>query len=218
MNTLIFAAGTITPGRALQQAIASSELIIAADKGAAAALHYGLTPTIVVGDLDSIPKATLQQLRTTNSQIIQAPVEKDETDTELAITIAIEHGATSITLLGALGGARFDHTIANILLLADIDSVPMRIIDGPTSCWLLRGPTSSSITGNVGDLLSLFPLTNDATNVSTHGLYYPLHNDTLHFGKPRGVSNSLTQEQASVSLTSGLLLVIHTDIHELHED
>lgn len=218
MYTLIFSGGTVTPGQALNQAIASADLIIAADKGAATALHYGCTPAIVVGDFDSLAEPILQQLRTAKSQIIQAPVEKDETDTELAVNIALEHGATTITLLGGLGGSRFDHTMANILLLADFDIVPLRIIDGPTVCWLLRGPTDSAITGNVGDLLSLFPLTTDATEVSTDGLYYPLHSETLRFGKPRGVSNYLTRQQASVSLATGLLLVIHTNIQELHED
>ncbi len=108
--------------------------------------------------------------------------------------LAIERGATSITLLGALGGDRFDHTIANVLLLAGFDKVPIQIIDGPSTCWLLRGPGHSTIEGQVGDLLSLLPLTGDATGIRTRGLYYPLNGETLRFGKPRGVSNVLTGE------------------------
>jgi thiamine pyrophosphokinase len=88
-------------------------------------------------------------------------------------------------------------------------------VDGPTICWLLRGPGSSSIEGHAGDLLSLIPLTSETTGVRTNGLYYPLRGETLHFGKPRGVSNVLTREQAEVSLEQGLLIIIHTNVQEL---
>lgn len=214
MQVVIFAGGTVRSGKAMQVALTTADLVIAADSGAATALQYGHVPAIIVGDLDSLNTPTLQQLQQQGSQLIQAPVEKNETDTELAIQVALEQGATAITLLGAFGGARFEHTIANILLLAGFETVPIRIVDGPSTCWLLRGPGRSLISGQVGDLLSLFPLTTDATGVQTSGLYYPLHNETLYFGKPRGVSNVLTQEQAEVVLETGLLLIIHTSVQE----
>ena len=108
------------------------------------------------------------------------------------------------------GGARFDHTMANVLLLAGFDSVPIKIVDGPSVCWLVKGPGTTAIDGHVGDLLSLLPLTGDASGIRTSGLYYSLQGETLYFGKPRGVSNVLTQEHAEVSLERGLLLVIHS--------
>jgi thiamine pyrophosphokinase len=215
MHAIIFAGGTLRPGKAVNAAIASADLILAADSGAATVLQYGIAPAFVVGDFDSLDALPLQQLQERGSQIIQAPIEKDETDTELAIDTAIEHGATRITLLGALGGPRFDHTMANVMLLAGYEKVPIQIVDGPTICWLLRGPGSSSIEGLAGDLLSLIPLTSEANGVLTDGLYYPLHRETLQFGKPRGVSNVFTGEQAEVSLEQGLLLVIHTNVQEL---
>jgi len=215
MHVVIFAGGTLKPGKAFYQAIASADLIIAADSGAATALQYGCIPAIVVGDFDSLDTHLLQELSEQGSQVRQVAVEKNETDTELAVQAAIEQGATNITLLGALGGERFDHTMANILLLADIETVPAKIVDGPSTCWLLRGPGSSFINGQKGDLLSLLPLTGEATGVRTKGLYYPLHGETLRFGKPRGVSNVLTQEHAEVSLVGGMLLVVLTDTSEL---
>ncbi len=215
MHVVIFAGGTLQPGKAVDAAIAQADRIIAADSGAAAALSYGRIPATVVGDFDSLDISLQQQLRQQGSQFIQAAVEKNETDTELAVQVAIEQGATAITLLGALGGVRFDHTVANILLLAAVETVPIRIIDGPSTCWLLRGPGHTTISGHNGDLLSLLPLTNEATGIRTCNLYYPLYGETLYFGKPRGVSNVLTQEHAEVSLEKGLLLIIHTDIEEL---
>lgn len=215
MHAIIFAGGTLTPGKAFQKAIASADLVIGADSGAVTALRCGCTPNIVVGDFDSLDGQLLQQLSEQGSKIIQAAVEKNETDTELAVQLAIEQGATEITLLGALGGIRFDHTMANILLLTNFATAQIRIVDSPSIGWLLHGPGKTVIEGQVGDLLSLLPLTGDARGVKTEGLYYPLHGETLYLGKPRGVSNVLTQELAGVSLESGMLLVIHTDAQEL---
>ena len=216
MHVVIFAGGTVQTGTSVHTALARANLIIAADSGAEAALSYGRVPAFVVGDFDSLT-LSVTELEAKGSQLIHANVEKDETDTELAVQVALKQGATEITLLGAIGGARFDHTMANILLLADIETVPMRIIDGPMMCWLLHGPGHTIISGQSGDLLSLFPLTSDATGIRSHNLYYPLQGETLRFGKPRGVSNELTSEHAEVSLESGLLLVMHTSKLELHE-
>src|SRR5258707_14371564 len=216
MHVVIFAGGTLKPGKGFSRAIASADLIIAADSGAATALQYGCIPAIVVGDFDSLDTHLLQELSERGSQVRQVAVEKNETDTELAVQAAIEQGATNITLLGALGGERFDHTMANILLLADIETVPAKIVDGPSTCWLVRGPASSVIDGQQGDLLSLLPLTSEATGVRTKGLYYPLYGETLRFGKPRGGSKLLPQEQGEGCLVGGSVLVVHTDTSELN--
>lgn len=214
MHVVIFAGGTLRPGRAVEASITSADLVVAADSGAATALHYGRTPAFVVGDLDSLT-LPVSELEAMGCQFVRAATEKNETDTELAMQVALEHGATEMTLLGGLGGARFDHTMANILLLAGFEETPIRIVDGPLVCWLLRGPGSTSIVGQPGDLLSLLPLTGAAVGVRTTDLYYPLYGETLRFGRPRGLSNVLTREHAEVSLEGGMLLVIHTAAHEL---
>ena len=145
MRVIIFAGGIYQPGQASQRAIVDADMLIAADSGAATALRLGHVPAYIVGDFDSLDKQLVEQLRARGSRIISAAVEKDETDTELAVQLAIEQGATEITLLGALGGERFDHTIANVFLLAGYDNVPIKIIDGPSTCWLLHGPGSTTI-------------------------------------------------------------------------
>jgi thiamine pyrophosphokinase len=217
MHVVIFAGGTVRPGKALYNAIASADMIIAADSGAATALQYGCIPSIVVGDFDSLDASLLEDLIKRGSEIRRAAVEKDETDTELAVQVAIDEGAKRITLVGALGGARFDHTMANILLLAGFEGVPMTLVDGPSICLIVRGPGSSPIDGQVGDLVSLLPLTGDARGIRTRGLYYALKRETLSFGKPRGVSNVLTEEHAEVFVEGGMLLVIYTSVEELEE-
>ena len=215
MHVVIFAGGTLRPGKAFYAAIDNADMCIAADSGAATALQYGCIPRIVVGDFDSLGDLLLEDLVMRGSEIRRAAIEKDETDTELAVQVAIDEGATRITLAGAFGGARFDHTMANILLLAGFEDVSIMLVDGPSICWLVRGPGSSIIDGKAGDLVSLLPLTGDASGIGTKGLYYALKGEALTFGKPRGVSNVLIEEHAEVSLESGMLLVIYTNVEEL---
>jgi thiamine pyrophosphokinase len=195
----------------------SADMCIAADSGAAKALQYGCTPHIVVGDFDSLGRELFEDLRKQGSEMRQAAVEKDETDTELAVQTAIDEGATRITLLGAFGGARIDHEMANILLLAGYKDIPITLVDGPSICWIVRGPGNTAIDGSKGDLVSLLPLTGDASGIRTEGLYYPLQGETLAFGKPRGVSNVLTGKHAVVSVENGILLVVYSNVEELKE-
>ncbi len=218
MHVVIFAGGTLRPGKAFYASMGSADMFIAADSGAASALQYGCIPRIVVGDFDSLDASLLEDLIRRGSEIRHAAAEKDETDTELAVQVAIDEGATRITLIGALGGARFDHTMANILLLAGFEDLPMTLVDGPSICWIVRGPGSSAIDGQVRDLVSLLPLTGDASGIRTKGLYYALNGETLSFGKPRGVSNVLIEEHAEVSLESGIVLLIYTSVEELKEE
>ena len=215
MHVVIFAGGALRPGKAFYAAISSADMFIAADNGAATALQFGCTPRIVVGDFDSLDGLLLEDLGKRGSEIRRAAVEKDETDTELAVQRAIDEGATRITLAGALGGTRFDHTMANILLLAGFEDVPITLVDGPSMCWLICGPGSSAINGQVGDLVSLLPLTDDASGIRTKGLYYALKGEALSVGKPRGVSNVLNEEHAEVFVEGGMLLVIYTNMREL---
>ena len=210
MHVILFAGGVVQDGPAVAEALAAGELIIAADSGAQTALERGYIPAFVVGDLDSLSREVLADLQARGSQVMPAPVEKNETDTELAIELALRQGATRISLLGGLGGERFEHTFANLLLLAAYDDTLLEIVDGPSRGWLLRGPGQTQIAGHPGDLLSLFPLMASAEGVSTEELYYPLRNETLQFGRPRGISNVLLSESATVSLEKGMLLVIHT--------
>ena len=106
MHAVIFAGGTLRPGRAFYDAIGSADMFIAADSGAATALQYGCTPRFVVGDFDSLDGPVLEELGRRGSQVRRVAVEKDETDTELAVQVAIEEGATMVRIGTALFGER----------------------------------------------------------------------------------------------------------------
>jgi len=187
--------------------VTPDDLIIAADGGAEVARELGLKPQVAVGDLDSLSSEVRAWLEGIGCQFMEHPARKDETDTELAIQYALHEGADEIVLLGAVGD-RLDHTLANVGLLAmpELAEVRARIVSGATEVWLVRDELT--IDGQPGDLVSLLPLGQDALGVSTEGLEYALHDDTLRFGPARGVSNVMTSWRARVTLRSGLLLAL----------
>jgi thiamine pyrophosphokinase len=202
----------LTLAHALGQA---SDLLIAADGGSHHCQTLGLTPHILIGDLDSTPPETVAALERAGTRIIQHPVRKDQTDLELAIEWAIANGASGITILGALGG-RWDQTLANLLLptLPAFGSIPIRIIDGSQQITAVRGPGSLSLTGAPGETVSLIPVGGPVHGITTVGLEYPLTDGTLQLGSTLGVSNSLLEKTATITTQSGLLVCVHISTTE----
>jgi thiamine pyrophosphokinase len=120
-------------------------------------------------------------------------------------------GAGAITFLGALGGVRIDHALANVALLEHpaLGSRPATMYDErATRISLLAGVRD--LAGRVGDLVTLLPLGGAAEGVVTAGLRFPLAGETLELGRSRGLSNVRTSPVARVSVESGRLLVIET--------
>ena len=207
MRAIIIANGQIHDGDFLRSLVAPTDLVICADGGVGNALALGLQPQVVVGDLDSFDSDLQAQLEGEGCQVITHPARKDETDLELAMKYAVERGAQEVLILGALGN-RLDHTLANVLLLAlpELRSVQARILDGRQEVFLIRD--EALVEGQVGDTLSLLPLTEQVAGIYTEGLEYPLKNGTLYLGPARGVSNVLTSPQARVWIGQGLLLAV----------
>ena len=194
------------------------DLVIGADGGSATATALGLRLGLVVGDADSLAPDALERFRAAGIPAEGASVDKDETDTELAIVAAVRRGASEIAILGALGGPRLDHALANVALLAHpaLVGIDASIVDPSARVRLLSAPerdgapAALSLDGRVGDTVSLVPLGGDAEGVVTSGLRFPLADEVLAFGRARGVSNVRTGARASVSLRRGRLLVIES--------
>jgi thiamine pyrophosphokinase len=170
-----------------------------------------MTPDLVIGDLDSIDARTLARLRRLGVPLETYPADKDATDSDLAVERARAWGATAITLVGALGGVRHDHGLANVLLLTrtELAGVRMTLLDNRHEVMLLRGGTTARWRATVGELVSLLPL-GAAEGVTTTGLRWPLANAHLPAGSTRGVSNEAIEPGASVSVAAGCLLVTRT--------
>ena len=154
--------------------------MIAADGGARHAAALGRRIDRWVGDGDSIAPADLERLAADGVRIDRAPVDKDETDAELALLAAIEADPARITILGALGGTRLDHELGNVWLLAHpaLAGREVRLL-GAGSRIRLAGPGRTDLAGAVGDLVSLLPFGGDAGGITTTGLRYPLRDEPL---------------------------------------
>ena len=194
-------------------------LVVAADGGVRHATAFGMTVDRWVGDGDSTDTAELETLAAQGVVIDRVAVDKDESDTELALFAAVAAGADRVTILGGLGGVRVDHAIANLALLQHpaVGDRDARLYDeaGARLSFLVgpdRGglPGVRELTGRAGDLVSLIPLGESAHDVETEGLRSPLDGGTLILGRARGLSNVRIAETARVTVGSGRLLVIET--------
>jgi thiamine pyrophosphokinase len=186
----------------------AGDLTLAADGGADLCVAWGWPVDAVVGDMDSVNDSVRQQLEAQGVPFIVSPVEKDETDLELALRLALERGATELIIAGALG-ARIDHTLGNLALLAlpALAGIPTCIADGDQTIWLARDRVS--VAGQPGDTLSLLPFGGDAHGVSLTGVHWPLHAADLPLGPSLSISNRMTASQAEVSVMEGRLWVVH---------
>lgn len=199
----IFAGGVISDTGFIR--IYSDENVICADGGLAYAQRIGVEPDILVGDFDSYKGAI-----PSGPELHVSRPEKDDTDTMLAVKIAIDRGAERIVLYGALG-ARFDHTMANIqtLVYAYEHGCEMVIADSDNEITV-QGAGERSYPIREGWYFSVFSLT-DSTDIEYMcGVRYPLENYTLRNGFPLGVSNEITADAAEVSVKEGLLLVVRS--------
>ncbi len=209
MRAIVFANGSLNDPAAALQAAATGDLIIAADGGALHCRRLGLTPHVIIGDMDSLPPEVIQAMEAAGSEIVRFPARKDFTDLELALHLALERGADEALVLAGAGG-RWDQTLANMLLPAEASLAPLRIslVDGLQEILLLRGGGTLRLRGQPGDTVSLIPLGGDGRGITTHGLEYPLDDGLLSFGSTRGISNVMLSDEAEVHLKEGILVCV----------
>lgn len=218
-HVLVVAAGDVPDRAALDAAWPGWDRqldeVVAADDGLRHARRLGFRPRLLVGDLDSLggdPVAGDPDA----PEVRRSPVDKDESDTELALLEAFRLGATRITVLGALGGPRLDHALANVWLLAHpgLAAVDVVLLDARARVRLVRGPDSQALAGRLGAPVTLLPFGGDAGGVTTQGLRYPLRDEPLRSGPARGLSNVRTAADAAVTVSKGALLVIESPWEE----
>ena len=191
-------------------------VVIACDSGTDFLASHGIIPDMVVGDMDSISDKGLEFIKDNNIFTEKYPVEKDWTDTEIALGKSMDN---DVVLICPVTG-RIDHVMANLGLVLKLKSQgkSISITDGITYCYPLYGEDTATadVTPYKGHAaVSLIPcdFSNPVTGVTTEGLYYPLEDADLNFGSSFSFSNK-PLENASfirVSIRSGLLLLVVTD-------
>lgn len=209
MRVLIFVNGHDDPAFDITPYFQADDYIIAVNGGTRYALQHGLTPHIIIGDMDSLSALDKERAIAGGVQMIAYSPRKDETDLELGLRHAIARGATEILLFAALGG-HIDHSLANIFLLTlpELQDAHVQIIAGNQRLFIISD--EARIVGNPGDTVSILPIGGNAVGVSNEGLEWPLYDETLPVGSPRGISNVLPGHEAFIRLRQGKLLCIVT--------
>ena len=205
MRAIVFANGILEDPQGAKALIHPGDVLIAADGGASHCRTLGITPNVIIGDMDSLSEADMKHWVEQDIPLIRHSRRKDETDLELALLHARDLGADEILVLGALGG-RWDQTFANLLLPVYHRLAGLEVSFWHTGTWITVISQSRTIQGRAGQTVSLIPIGGDATGVSTTGLEYPLNNETLYLGGSRGVSNLLVGETAEIHVQKGTLL------------
>jgi thiamine pyrophosphokinase len=183
--------------------------LIGADGGARHLLTAGLTPDLVVGDLDSLKAPYREELLRAGCPLDLHPVAKDATDLELALERAAALKPRAIDILGGWG-SRWDHSLINLHLLARFTTPDreVRMLDARHGAQAVVPGARIRLQGAAGDLVSLIPLTPVVRGVNIQGFAYPLKDRDLVFGSSLPVSNQLAGPAGQVSVQEGILLAI----------
>ena len=198
----------------LADVLQRAPVCIAADSGASYCLQLGRIPDILVGDMDSLSEESLHCCQAAGIQIITYPPEKDFGDGELALHIAMDvlqaRTEKQIIVLGAWGN-RLDHTFANLGIgLAALDN-GFEIYYGfdQAFAFIMSGNSQKKLRGRPGDTVSILPMAGDANGINLKGFYYPLENAKMTTAHAVGISNVMTEKEATIALREGALLVIY---------
>lgn len=182
----------------------SETLIIAADSGYHTAKKSGITPDLIIGDMDSIEIIPEEII-----EIIKANPEKDATDTMLAVETAVSRGAEEILIIGGTGG-RCDHTLSNIFLLESLSdrNIKSAITDGRNHIQILKN-SSATLKKRGYRYFSILSLSTSTVSVS--GCRYPLTNAKIKRTNPYAVSNEITTQTAEITVSGAPIIIIESE-------
>lgn len=184
-----------------------ADFVIACDAGYIHAQRADIVPDVIIGDFDSylgdLPDGV---------EIIRTKPEKDDTDTMMALKLAIRRGYRRIMLVGALGG-RIDHMLANISLIAfaATKGADLQIVDGHHQIFAVRDG-KRRVPRSSWRNISVFAFDTECTGVTLRGVKYLLEGAVLTNTFALGVSNEFTEDIAEISVESGILIVVLSDI------
>lgn len=198
-DCLIFAAGTIYD---IPRPPREGDYVIAADAGFTACRRLGVTPDLLLGDFDSMAEPDFPN-------ILRSPVEKDDTDTSLALKEGLRRGYTAFHIYGGTGGERLDHTLANLQMLTWLRRQGARgyLYDRRFVYTAIRSESLTIPKTVDWGLLSIFCTGPDAHGITLRGVQYPLTDADLSAAFPLGVSNHILEAEARISVAQGELLV-----------
>ena len=209
MRGLVTAGGDLVSPEIFKEEYGKVDYKIAVDSGMKFFLKNNCRPDIVIGDFDSISKEGKDFIKENKIPIKEYSAKKDWTDLELGIEYLINKGCQSITILGGTG-TRFDHSLANIFMLARYYQKGIQLI-------LRNDFNRIQVTDNLVTIpkkykyLSILPIFSEGAVVTLQGVAYPAKETKLIFGSTRGVSNEIIEEQATISVLDGLVYIVESN-------
>ncbi len=186
------------------------DIVICADGGAKHLEGLELMPDILLGDMDSIGESLLKKYENYTDKKIEInryPSNKDKTDTQIAIEKAIMSGCDEIIIIGGLG-SRFDHSYTNVTMLSSImdSGIRGKIINENNEIYVMDG--LMNFIAPKGQIISLIPISDIVTGITTLGLEYTLRKASIKYGSSYGVSNVFAIEEVKITIESGVLMVV----------
>ncbi len=185
------------------------DYVICADGGLEKAEKLQVVPDLILGDFDSVDADVLEKYKSSNSEILKYPAEKDFTDMELSIEIAVKKGYKDIVLVGATGGPRLDHSFANMMLLEKYYrfGINIIIIDNNNKIQIVSDNCHMELHKKKGSFVSLIPLTENIRGLTLEGFKYPLDRVVVKRGSTLCVSNEIISDKGRIILENGTALL-----------
>ena len=194
---LIIAGGDYAPIRPEE-----GDYVLACDKGYAWCKREGIVPDLILGDFDSYSGALPEGV-----PVLRFPIEKDDTDTMLAVRRAFEQGFEAVRLCCCFGG-RVDHLLSNVEALHYAATLGMEAEARDESTYLrILRPGSYTLPYRGGQSLSLIALTEQVTGLTIRGAKYEVENAVLRKPTTLGQSNAFVTD-VRLSFESGMLAMI----------
>lgn len=213
MKTLIVGGGTIEDDFAQEYIDRwKPDYVIAADRGMEFCYRTGRLPDCIIGDYDSVlPEVYHYFQEKGHIEWHRYPAEKDDTDSGLAVELAISKKSSAVHMIG-MTGTRVDHMLGNIQLLRRIleQGIEGRILDSHNRIRLVQGEETLQKEDAFGSYVSLLPLTDLLEGVTLTGFKYPLADAVMRGGNTLGISNELTAESACIAIRQGIGIVIES--------
>ena len=207
-TAFIYTGGTVFDEYVIEKP-EKGDLIIAADAGYLTARRLGITPDVVLGDFDTLGEANIPD----GIECLRVPAEKNDTDTQLAVQVAIDRGAGEIVIVGGMSG-RIDHTLSTLAILENLwerkaGRIYATLTDGKNRVRFIRS-SGTILPRSQYRFFSLIAADETVKGITLEGCKYPLKNGRISRRHQWAVSNEIVGNCALIEIRRGGVWVIES--------
>jgi thiamine pyrophosphokinase len=209
MKTVIISGGKAPSRELLEKEMEDATALVCVDSGGNCLSELGIAPDYLVGDFDSIRPEAYEFIKGTKCRILEYPKDKDFTDTELALELAIRLDSNQIVFLGSTG-TRLDHVIGNLGLLRACVHNGINALLKDDNNMIMMTDKPVKLKAEPGTTFSLQAFSGTVENLTIRGARFPLKEYRLKIGDPLTISNRFLEEEVEIEFTDGLLMVMYS--------